>query len=103
MPLVNRRDDLFDRYRSKFALAFPGKSSDVLHCLLGALAAALGIGHNARNGPAIAEDDDRRAAFDLVEQLRKMRLRHRGLHLAHIFPSFCIAMRKDGGGILTEP
>src|SRR5258708_33514660 len=58
--------------------------SDVLDRLADPPPALLGIRNDARDGAAMAQHDNRRALLDLVEQLREMRLRARGLPLAHL-------------------
>jgi hypothetical protein len=44
----------------------------------------LRLWHEPGDRPAVAGDDDGFAALDVVEDLRQMRLRFRGLDLSHI-------------------
>ena len=101
MPLVTPGEKLIYGDRAELLPSFLGEPSDIFHCLLRLLPAALGIGSDAGDRPAVTEDDDRRAAFDLVEQLRKMGLRHRGLHLAHGVSLWEIA-RRESGSVFVE-
>jgi hypothetical protein len=47
----------------------------------------------------VAQDDNRRAALDLVEQLREMGFGDRGLDLARLTRRGGLASLKDGGGL----
>ena len=56
------------------------------------------VGHDARDRPAVAQNDDSRAILDLVEQLREMGLSDRGLHLSHL-PGLSVM---ESGGIFAQ-
>jgi hypothetical protein len=63
------------------ACAF-AKFLDVLDSLIDFPLPAVRLRNNSRYGPAVPGDDDRLAAFDLVEQLREAGLRFGGLYFS---------------------
>src|SRR5713101_942662 len=103
MPLMAPGENLLSGHWAKLLSPFFGKSSDVLDRLLMPLPSAFRIGSDAGDPPTVPQDDDRRAALDLVEQLREMRLRHRGLNFLHIARLLGSVPRKRGGVFAETP
>jgi hypothetical protein len=81
---MNRRNDLLDRQTAVPGANFIAEFFEIVPCLSSLSAPFVFVRHEAGDGSPVAQDDDRLAALDLVEQLREMGLCDRSLHLGDI-------------------
>ena len=93
MTFMDRRDDFFNGNRTVFLTKFLTKLLNIVNPLAPSLAPCVFVGDDPGDGFAVAQDDDRLAAFDFVQQLREMRFGIGGLQ-----PS-CLAAPKGCGGL----